>query len=92
MSYGRQPGERTWIDCEPPLVVLIGEKRERRVWDAVIHTCDLPSVPEKCIACSYRDCPNHDPRHYDVGDLCSCKRVSKFTDNDALPKSAVQTT
>jgi hypothetical protein len=68
-SYGRAPDEKQFVDCVPPLVVMVG--RERRVWDFILHTCDLP-VENPCLACGYRDCPAHEPGHYYSAGCPSC--------------------
>ena len=71
MAYGRQPGEKNYVDCVPPLVVLVNG--QRRVWDILLHTCDVRSVAEPCLACGYRDCPAGEPQHYQGCPSCASK-------------------
>lgn len=69
-GYGRIPGDKSFIECIPPLKVVYDGKP--RLWDVLLHTCE-PDDASPCLACGYRDCPTHHPQHYALGGCPACR-------------------
>ncbi len=77
MSYGIRPGESGTMVLDPPLKVTVNHKP--RVWTHLLHTCGLywfDNIDEQkanpCLACGYRDCPAHQPHHYNPRGCPTC--------------------